>query len=211
MKFYGNLNLNDNQAQKACLELESDFPLSPVVGRVTFKNKRVWICIESGGSPIWVPLGPQHDTYVHTQDSYSAFWEVQHDFDTTTPNPGTNLYPLVQIYDEAGKQIIPDAITYVDNSKVTVSFNVAEKGIAVCMYGDETYYSGLITPQYAYEHTQAVSASTWVVRHWLGYVPVVRVFNDLNEEIQPLAIIVDDSFQVTITFTSATSGVAKFV
>jgi hypothetical protein len=211
VKFYGDLNLNDNQAQQMALQVEADFPLTPVVGRITFKGKRVWICIQVGVNPIWVPLGPKHDTFVLTQSTPSTSWTIQHNFNTTTAITTTPIYPLVQIFDDTNNQIIPDAIYYVDDSSIMVTFNTAASGTAVCMYGDDNLYGGLITPQYAYEYTQSTPSATWVVRHWLGYVPIVRVFDGTGEEIQPYSIKVDDAFQVTITFTSAITGVAKLV
>jgi hypothetical protein len=210
MKLYGDLDLNDNQAQQASLQTESAFPLTPIEGRVAFKNKRVWICVNTG-SLIWIPLGPSHDTYVHSQSSSSTTWTVSHNFATTTYSTNTPLYPMVQVYDTNGYQIIPQDVSYVDDNTVQVSLGNATTGTAVCMYGSDVYYSGLITPQYAYEFTQSTPSSTWVVRHWLGYVPTVRVFDSMGAEIQPSRITVDDAFQVTITFSTPTAGTARLV
>ena len=211
MKVNGTLDLMDNQAQHMSLELETEFPASPVAGRVTFKDKRVWICIAIGGSPLWVPLGPSHDTYIHTQTTASAMWEIEHNFNTTTPTLDTPIYPIVQFYDGNGDQFIPQAVYYVDDSKVYADMGHSVTGKAVCMYGDSNYYEGLITPQYAYNYEQTTPSSTWVIRHWLGYTPVVRVFDTDGAEIQPLSIVADDAFQVTIRFSVNTVGTARMI
>jgi len=210
MKFYGNLDFNDNQSQNSSLEVESSFPLTPIKGRVVFSNKRVWICTQAGGSPIWVPLGPSHDTHVHTQTVASSLWHVEHNFvdngDLITP-----IYPIVQVYDDSGEQIIPEEIIYVDDLQIDVQLSYDVTGTVVVMYGGSDSAINLVVPTYAYEHTQTSASTTWVVRHWLGYVPTVRVFSTTGDEIQPLSITVDDSFQVTIRFTSATAGTARII
>jgi hypothetical protein len=213
MKFYGDLDLNDNESQQMCLELEPDFPTIPVVGRVIFKNRRVWICVQSGNTPIWITLGPKHDTYVHTQSTMSTTWTVTHNFNTTiefSDSDITSIYPMVQVYDADGNQVITQDIEYVDNSSIVVSMGTASTGTVVCMHGDGNTYGGLITPQYTYEYTQTTPIATWVIRHWLGYTPIVRVFVG-GEEVQPLSITVDDSAQVTIRFTNAVSGTARMI
>ena len=209
MRVYGNLDLSNNQAQQLALELETEFPQTPVLGKVVFKDKRVWICIKIGGSPIWVPLGPMHDTYVHTQNTSSSMWEVEHNFNLM--NPSALIYPIVQVYGGDGNQLIPEAIYYVDDSTINIDMGSSTIGKAVCMYGDTNYYEGLITPQYAYVYDQPVSQTTWVIRHWLGYTPIVRVFDDNGYEVQPASITVDDIFQVTVHFTVPVTGTARLI
>lgn len=210
MNFHGHLNFNENQAQQMALEVVSEFPQTPVMGQVVFKSKRVWICVSVSGTPLWVPLGQPHNTYVHTQSTGSTAWEIQHDFNTTTTS-GTPIYPLVQVYGADGSQIIPQALYYVDDSTVMVDLGYASTGKAVCMYGDTNYYEGLITPQYAYIHDQIAASDTWVVRHWLGYTPVVRAFDSEGVELTPTSVTVDDIFQVTIRFDTSVSGSAKLI
>jgi hypothetical protein len=56
-------------------------------------------------------------------------------------------------------------------------------------------------------YTESFTSQTSVIAtHNLGYRPIVRVFNDSNEEMLPDSIIHNSTNQVTVTFTEATSG-----
>lgn len=201
MKFYGDINLLDNEMQAMVLQMETNFPTVPVVGRIVFKNKRVYICAElPGGIPAWVPLTNEIDTYIHTQSTASTTWTITHNMKTGTP--------LVQAYDTNQQLIIPDTITIVDNNTVTLTVASAVAGRAIVMYGSITGGTSNETP--SYEHYQTTPATTWVIPHGMGYYPIVRVFVG-GTEIQPLSIIHDSAFQTTITFSSVTAGYAKLV
>ena len=205
MDFYGDINLNDNEMQKMVFEAETQFPDSPTVGRVVFKGGVVYICaMLSGSLPIWVPLTNKIDTFIHDQTSTSASWAITHNLNTTNP--------LVQIYDDDLKMIIPEDVEVTSNDELTVTFGTAMAGRAIIMYGGIDFSGGVIEPEaLAYLHTQSSGLATWVVRHKLGYYPVVRVFTDTDEEIQPANIVHDSTFQTTITFSSAQTGTARFV
>lgn len=203
MDFYGNINLLDNQMQKMVMQTETSFPDSPKVGRIVFVNKRVFICVEIvTGLPTWVPLTNEINTYIHTQQSASATWTVVHNLNTSTP--------LVQVYDSSTQTtIVPDEITITDNNVVSLSFGVTPfAGRCVVMYGDVT---GGSKTAVAYTHYQTNLSSTWVISHALGYYPVVRVFLNTGEEIQPLTVKHDSLFQTTITFTMGYVGTARLV
>jgi len=198
MKHFGDVAFQEGCA--AILKNEISFPESPTAGRIVFVDKRAWICAElSGAQPIWVPLTNQIDTYIHTQASASTSWTITHNLNTGTP--------LVQIYDDTNKVIIPGDIEVTDNNTVTVTVGTAITGRAVVMYGSIT---GSEVPTYAFTHTQTNLSTTWVIPHGLGYYPVVRVFTD-SEEIQPQSIIHDSLFQTTITFSTTRVGTAKLV
>jgi hypothetical protein len=202
MKFYGNINLRDNEMQKMVLQTETDFPLDPIVGRVIFRNKRVWSCIENI-TPTWVPLGGQVDTYVHVQDQTDTVWSVEHNLDAAVP--------VVQIYDDNGNMIIPEDVEIIDENNVVVTLNEGHTGIAVVMFGNTDKYMNMLYPRWSYEHTQSTPSTAWVIRHNLGYAPIVRVFTEDDEEILPKSITVDDIFQVTIRFENVTSGRARLI
>ena len=202
MKFYGHINLRDNEMQQMVLQTENELPSTPVVGRVAFQNKRVWICIDAG-VPVWVPLGVTTDTYVHTQSSSSDTWSVNHNLNAN--------YPIVQVYDENGDMVIPGEVEIVDADNLTVSLNAASTGKVVVMYGDTSTYGGLLHPRWSYEYTQGTASTTWVIRHNLGYAPIVRVFTNDDVEILPKSVEFDDIFQVTIRFENATAGRARLI
>ena len=201
MDFQGHINLNDNELQQAVLKTETNFPANPKAGRIVFKDKRVYMCVElSGGLPVWVPLTNEINTYLHTQSSASTTWTITHNLNTTTP--------LIQFYDNTNGLFFSDSITIDSNNQVTATFGGAATGRAVVMYGSIT---GNERATYAYTHYQTNTSTSWVISHNLGYYPIVRVFVGANQEIQPYSIIHDTIYQTTVTFTQTYTGTARLV
>lgn len=200
MKVHGNINLLQNQIQQAALQSESDFPTDPVVGRILFKNKIVYVCVDlGGGTPIWVPLTREIETYVHTQSTPSQNWTVQHDLAAGTVN--------VQVYDNTDKVVIPDEIAIINNNRVDITLGVSASGRAIVVAGSQ---EGNPRSNYSYTHYQTSASATWVIIHGLGYNPIVRVFSGTNE-IQPASVVHNSINQVTITFNSAIVGQARLI
>jgi hypothetical protein len=201
MKFHGDINLNDNEMQQMVMQLETNFPSSPIVGRMVYKGSRLYICVEiNNGLPTWVPLTNEINTHTHVQTPSATSWNIEHNLQTNTP--------LVQVYEAVtGSQVIPDEITVIDSNNVTVSFGASVEGRATVMHGNIT---GAAKPTIAYEHYQTSSSTTWVITHGLGYEPIVRVFVG-NQEVQPDSIVHDSLNQVTITFSSAQTGFARLI
>lgn len=199
MKYYGHINLNDNEMQNMVLAVNNSFPANPKVGHVVFVDKRVYIAVELvSGTPTWVPLTNSLDTYEHT-NAASASWTITHNLNSTMP--------MVQIYDANRQVIIPDTISIVDANTVTVTFSGAQAGRAVVFHGT---VNGADPQATAFSYTQTNGATTWIIPHELGYYPVVRVFIG-SEEILPQSVIHDSLFQTTLTFTQAYVGVARLV
>jgi hypothetical protein len=200
MKSYGNINFQQNLAQQLAFEVESGFPSTPVVGRILFTNKRLYICIDLGsGTPVWIPLTNEVNTYTFQQGSASATWNINHNLATTNP--------MVQIYDSTPRMLIPDQVTIVDSNNITVTFGSPMIGTAVIMYGD---IDGAPKSQYAYTFYQTNLNTTWTVNHNLGYNPIVRVFVG-TEEVQPATVSFPTINQVVITFATAQIGVARLI
>jgi hypothetical protein len=203
VKSYGNLNFQNNFAQEVRFDVEQEFPTDTnrMVGRIIFKDKRLYICVEiASGLPVWVPLTNEMDTYVHTQVSGSTTWNVTHNLKTNNP--------LVQVY-EAGTNVmmIPDEVLILSRDELRISFGDAVSGRAIIMFGDIT---GGQKTSYAYEYFVTTPSNTWVITHGLGYEPIVRVFVD-GQEVQPYSIVHDSMSQTTISFTSPQVGVARFI
>ena len=201
MKSYGHINLQQNQIQQAAFEVETNFPETPVVGRIVFKDKRLYICAEVvTGVAAWIPLTNEINSYIHTEVSASSTWTVVHGLDTTSP--------IVQVYDANGQtMVIPDAINIIDNNQVTIDLGAVMAGRAVVMLGVFSG-DGLDRPVSSYEHTQTVLSDTWTINHDLGYYPEVRVFTG-EVEILPDSITHPDLFTTIITFTEAKTGIAR--
>lgn len=202
MKHYGNVDLQNNFAQQLRLESETSFPtdISRMTGRLVFKDKRLYICAEiAAGLPVWIPLTPEVDTYVHHQPVASTTWVITHNLNTTSP--------IVQVYSDTD-MLIPDAVHIIDNNTVQVHLGFATTGRAVVMMGA---LSGLAKSPVSFEYTTTTASTTWVIEHYLGYYPIVRVFTDTNEEILPMSIVHDSLFQTTITFSTARTGTARLM
>lgn len=201
MKSYGHINFNENQIQQVAVGVETSFPLNPTPGRLVFKDKRLYICIEIvSGIPTWVPLTNELNTYVHLQQTPSNVWNVTHNLGAPTP--------LVQVYDSSSNTLfIPDNVTINDQNSLTITLGSAIAGRAIIMHGD---IMGSPLPQFNYTHTQTNPSTTWVVQHNLGYYPIIRVFVN-NEEILPLSIVHNSTNQATITFSQPYVGTAKCI
>lgn len=202
MKSYGNINFQQNLAQQVAFEVESGFPSIPVVGRILFTNKRLYICIDlNSGTPIWIPLTNEVNTFSFQQSPAASTWTIAHNLGTTNP--------MVQVYSNTvpPKMLIPDEVNIVDSNNLTVTFGSAQDGIAVLMYGD---IDGGPKSQYAYTYYQTSASTTWTVNHNLGYNPIVRVFVG-TEEVQPATVTFPDVNNAIITFATAQMGVARFI
>lgn len=133
MKSYGHIDMNNNQVKRMVINEETSFPTPPTVGRLVFKDKRVWICVEIiSDVPAWIPLTGVNSTYVHDQTTPSATWTVTHNLNTTSP--------IVQIYDNTGNMIIPNYVAPSTNNIIIVDFSTQITGRAIVMFGDTTVY-----------------------------------------------------------------------
>lgn len=201
MKSYGNLDLTNNNLLQFGIGVESSFPATASPGRIVFSNKKLYICIEiANNQPVWVPLTTKLDTYTHMQQTASSTWTIVHNLNTTTP--------LVQIYGNDNRMLIPDEIEIIDQNTVSVDLGTAIVGRAVVMFGD--IFGSPNQEIHTYEHTQTSVATTWTINHNLGGYPGVRVFVG-NQEILPASITHTSNFQTVITFSEPRMGVARLV
>lgn len=200
MKFYGNVNLQQNQLQQAVIPIDEAFPKNPKVGQLAFPNMILYICVSvANGLPVWIPLTREITLYTHSQDVASDTWAINHKLNTVGVQ--------VQIFDNQGQALIPDEITVVDADNVTVKLGTGIVGRAVILTG---HADGVPKPTYTYTHYQNVAANTWNITHNLGHNPVVRVFIG-NSEVQPSEIEHLSTSQMRITFTAPYAGLAKLV
>jgi len=136
MDFYGEINLKQNAMQQMVVQTETNFPETPVVGRVVFKDAKLYMCVAINNLiPVWLPLTNKIDTYVHSEAVASTTWTVNHGMNTTIP--------LIQVYDEEGEMLIPESATPLDNNNMTITFNVAVSGTAIVLFGELIPQSGV--------------------------------------------------------------------
>lgn len=200
MRFYGNIALNQNEIQNAVIQSETSWPTNPKVGQLLFMNKIVYICVALDNTlPVWVPLTQELTMHVHTQTNASSTWTITHPLNT--------VFAQVQVFDGNNEVVIPDFIEIINSSTISVRFSGYQDGRAVVLTGTT---EGNQKPTYAYEFNQTSPSTTWVIPHNLGYHPIIRIFAG-QYEIQPLSIAHDSNNQVTITFSSPQTGVAKLV
>lgn len=199
MKYYGDVDLNQNKLMNAVIPTDTNFPAVPVVGQLVFKNKKLYICTEiQAGLPAWIPMTQEIDSYVFTQSSPQTAWTITHNL-----NAGT---VFVQVYDTNGLMLIPDFIDTSVFNQVTVMFSAAQTGKAVVMMGS---LSGAPKDVIAYT-APFTNSTTWVVNHNLGYYPDISVYVG-GEMVQPVSIVNNSTSQATITFSSPESGTVRCV
>ncbi len=126
MKLIGNLDV-DGEVSGAFKEYAT-FPKDPKVGTWARINRMIMVCSElDDGTPIWLPMTPERDTFIHTQSAPSLAWIVPH-------NLGIKEV-IIQCYDESGKVSVPSNITPVDASSCLVQFPIEVSGKAIAMVG----------------------------------------------------------------------------
>jgi len=136
MDFHGNINLQQNKMQRMVVQSESNFPETPLVGRVVFKDQKLYMCVAINNTiPVWLPLTNKIDTFVHTEAVAATTWTVTHNLNTTIP--------LLQVYNAAGEMLIPDSVTPLSNNEMTVTFNTAMAGTAIVLFGELMPASGV--------------------------------------------------------------------
>lgn len=205
MKFYGHIDLRENELQQTVFQTETQFPEVPKVGRIVFKDAKLYMCVALNGIlPIWIPLTNTINTFLHDQTVASTTWTITHNLNTVSP--------LVQIYDENHLMIIPDSVEPLSNNAIRVTFSNNQKGTAILMFGDliPDVGVGVLEPEAVAFTETFTSVATIVVNHNLGYNPIVRLFIG-GDEVQPQSIIHDSIFQTTVTLSSPQSGVIRLI
>lgn len=178
--------------------LASDFPANPSVGEIVLKDKKVFICADIvDNMPLWVCMVSEVSMYRHDQYAAALEWTIEHNLNTN--------YCVVQAYDQAGLQVIPDYINSGVANQVTIGFNAPTAGVAIISAGDLT---GLPRENYAYSGD--FSGLVWVVPHGLGFNPSITCIVG-GYVVQPESIVHDTVNQVTITFTAPRTGSVRCV
>lgn len=126
MKVLGNLEI-EGEVSGAFKEY-ADFPKDPQVGTWARINRMIMVCSEmDDGTPLWLPMTPERDTFIHRQDTPSADWIVPH-------NLGIKEV-IIQCYDDTGKVAVPSNITPIDERSCLVQFPQDISGKAIAMVG----------------------------------------------------------------------------
>lgn len=200
MKFYGDADLQQNNLIDAVIPLDTNFPLTPVVGQIVFKDSVLYICVSiQNGLPIWCPLTQQLTAYTFIQNANASTWTINHPLNTA------NL--SVTVYDNNNYVVIPGDVEVVSNSQVVIDFGTPFQGSAVLLTG---MFDGQSMPLFAYEYFQTSPSTTWVINHALGRYPIVRIFVG-NQEVQPESITFTTLNSVTVTFSTPQTGQAKLI
>lgn len=176
----------------------TDFPPNPTAGELCLKNKSLFICVEVvDGLPFWVNLVNELSLHRHDQATPALEWTIVH-----TLNTNINI---VQVYDAAGLQVIPDSIDSSVMNQVTVAFSTPTAGVALVSSGD---LFGQPRPNVAF--TESYTGSVWTVDHNLGYNPSITVIVG-GYVVQPVSIVHNSTLQATITFSSSQTGSVRCV
>ena len=197
MDIYGDVNLKSNTLSNFILAAETDFPAIPQAGRMLFKNKKLYFCVEvANGLPVWIPLSGEINMYVHSQTTASDNWVINHGLGIATV--------MVQVLDDQNRTILPDYVSCDEVNTAYVSFSTPQTGKAIVVAGS---LSG--SPKAPIAYTQEfTNSTTWVVTHGLGYNPEISVFIGGNM-VQPLSIVHNSMVQATVTFSTPQSGYVR--
>jgi hypothetical protein len=140
--------------------------------------------------------GLGYNTTQFTQTTPTASWIIPHTLRTQSP--------MVQVYDLSYNQIIPNAITGVDNGTVKVEFLVPTSGYAMLSNG------GGFSPTGSQAFlSQSAAAVTWSFDHNLNTkYPVFQIYGDNDEVLIPAGIKALSPSGSEIYFAAPTTGVA---
>ena len=199
MKFYGDVDVGDNSIFNVVINDDGAFQSTPKVGRLTFNGRRLYICADIiSGLPIWVPLTNEITTHVTNIEAPALTWTLTHNLATAAP--------IVQIYDEFQKTVIPDDMEILDSNTVKVTFSRLMAGMAVCVFGNA---EGVSRPRNSYTATIATPTVEATVQHNLGYNPAITVYSG-GVMIIPSSITHNSLFSTTIAFTDPITGSVRF-
>lgn len=127
MKSLGNINLGQNQIRNAAFGEVSDYPSSPRVGQIIFKDRRLLICVSL--SPItWTAVSQEMNTHIHRENEASVTWTINHKLNISEV--------ILTVVGTDGKHVIPENVTYNFNQTI-VTFDSAQAGAAILMAGSE--------------------------------------------------------------------------
>lgn len=124
-----NFNMSQNSTVRvaAC----NEFPASPEVGELCFKNGILWIYSQAGGGALtWYPLTNVQNSYTHVQSTPSSVWNVAHNMNTTNY--------VYQIFDVSGDTVIVNMIN-IDNDNSQITFGEPVSGTAVIIADADNY------------------------------------------------------------------------
>lgn len=106
------------------LHVFSQFPTSPEEGMLVLRDDGLlYIYTTVEATPTWRPLNVQTKSYVHTQESASTSWSINHNLDSQDI--------IYFIYDGSSDRHEPATQTFNDVDNMTVTFTEAISGKAV--------------------------------------------------------------------------------
>lgn len=138
-------------------------------------------------------------TATYVQSTPAATWNFNHKLGVQ--------YPVVTVYDDAtNSEIIPLAVTPLDNNNLQVRFVGPRTGRIVAVVGGGYFATNSGS---AAQLNQAIAATTWSFNHGIGdQYPVFQIYNASNEVIYPTKIEAISLYTASIYFDTPTAGTA---
>ena len=113
---------------------------------------------------------------------------------------------VAQVYDNTSTLIQPNVQRPLSPSSFYLEFASPQTGRAILLAATQRV---LGAGNLAYIHTQSSSSATWTIEHALGSeTPVVMIYNNSGQVIQPDTITATDGDTTTIVFSSSQAGTA---
>lgn len=124
-----NFNMSANSTVKVAAS--TDFPATPQVGELCFKDGVLWIYSQAGGGALtWYPLTNIENTYTHSQASPSTIWNINHRLNTTDF--------VYQIFDNTGSTIVAN-IDIIDADNTSITFGEPVAGTVTLVADADNY------------------------------------------------------------------------
>lgn len=197
MNVLGHLDISGNLS--GAFKEYDDFPKNPKVGTFALIHKRFMMCISlEEGSPFWIPLTQEQNTYNHIQPVAAKEWIISHNLGAARP--------IVQVYDGTGDVVNPSSIESLDINTTKVTFSDELDGEAVLMHGLQ---DGAPKPAYSFQ-IEFTDTDTIVVNHGLGYEPIVQVVVG-HAEVQPSSVVHPNVNTTQIVLSAPTSGKVRCI
>ena len=124
-----NFNLSANSTVKVAASME--FPTTPEVGQLCFKDGVLWIYSQAGGGALtWYPLTNIENSYTHHQGAASTIWNINHRLNTTDF--------VYQIFDSSGSTVVAN-MSMIDADNASITFGEPVAGTVTLVADADNY------------------------------------------------------------------------
>lgn len=201
MRSFGNIDLEQGKLVSPAMFQEAELPSEGFQkGRLSFTGNALYICVEVGDAPVWVPLTNTIKSYVEKISSEQTTITVTHSLDSESV--------IVAVFTENNEYFIPDNIKIDSISTVTVTLEQGVDGKVVVISGSSKG-SGVLS-SYFINVEKEIPEEVWTINHGLGYYPLVTTIIE-GVTILPEYVKHNDTSSLEIGWSSPTAGLVRLI